>query len=136
MDKNLHEKLKKEAIARMERLKLDSAVIAKFVDDDIINCTSNVYLPPLSWEWVIQLIEDFQESHNSLVFYAILSDTNYGKMLSLLFVSSNEDEWHDEKAALYRDFPYAYVYNLTYPQNSEYGTIKIENNAGQITRVK
>ena len=58
---------------------------------------NNFFCAVLYWldnneEWV-DLVNKFEEKTNNLVYHAQFTRTSYGDMLSLFFVSSEEEEW-------------------------------------------
>lgn len=76
----------------------------------------------------------FEEESGSLVYHALLSRTAIGRMLALLYVSRDEEEWGMDRADLAEGRACAYVCNLDDPQLSEYGGIAFEVAGGGIVR--
>lgn len=81
-----------------------------------------------------KLKKDFELKYGALVYHAQLVHTEIGDMLSLLYVSKNEEEWNLDKNDLLHGQTYAYVYNLTCPDDSEVGLIGIRPVNGGVTR--
>ena len=59
----------------------------------------------------------------TIQYHAIESITPFGLMLSLLYVSSHEDQWEIEKEQ--NDIILSYTINFTYPKHSEFGDIVV-----------
>lgn len=57
------------------------------------------------------------------VYHAIESMTGFGTMLCLLYVGPDADEW--EMQRLNGDYLYSYIVNLSVPDFSEFGEIKV-----------
>lgn len=79
--------------------------------------------------------ENFEKENNCLVYYGIYSNSNIGKILSLLYVSNYEEEWELDRSDLKEGFPLAYVYNMTYEPDSEFGSIGIKAANGGFIRI-
>lgn len=63
-----------------------------------------------------RICQEFEEKYGAYVYHAIESETIYGKMVALLYVSKNEQEWEYER--LSADYITAYVYNFTDEQGA------------------
>ena len=90
-------------------------------------------------------VKTFEEKYNCMVYHAIHSYTEFGELLSLLYVSSDVEEWQEDNADLkekVEDYsgnkfynPFAYVINRTDPDCSEFGRIGIVPAHGGIKRI-
>ena len=76
----------------------------------------------------------FEEEYNAVVYHVIHSHTNFGELLSLLYVSEHEEEWEYDREDLEEGIAVAYVENLTYWDCSEMGSIGIEPRNGGLAR--
>lgn len=113
---------KKEAIKRMKALGIIDDTIQQFEQADLVSYSlrgGNYWLDN-SFK---QLVAEFEEKHDYLVYYAILSYTAIGKMLSLFYVSNREEEWSGDWKELNEGFQMSYVFNLDIPEYSEFGLI-------------
>lgn len=73
-----------------------------------------------------QAVKEFETKHpNYLVYHAIESITTQGKLLSLLYVSDDKEEWESERLQS-DNFIMSYVLNLDNPDLSEFGYIAID----------
>lgn len=84
--------------------------------------------PELQYEVV-----SFENRNNVLVYYGIYNETDCGNMLSLLFVSEDEDEWEMDREDLIVGYPLAYVRNIS-EDFGEIGSIGIEMGNGGLLR--
>lgn len=80
---------------------------------------------------------ELEEKYNVYIYHAIESFTNYGRMISYLYVSKYEEEWNGECIL---DKPYdnylpAIVYNFD-GDFDEVGSIKIASVSGAIVRIE
>lgn len=116
------QRYKKEAIKRMKALGIIDDTIQQFEQADLVSYSlrgGNYWLDN-SFK---QLVAEFEEKHDYLVYYAILSYTAIGKMLSLFYVSNREEEWSGDWKELNEGFQMSYVFNLDIPEYSEFGLI-------------
>ena len=130
MSKSREDK-KVEAIERMRLLKIFPQTISQFEKSDLVSVSE----PPFgAFFWVDdfqkELIEKLEKERNILVYMGILSYTNFGRMLSLLYVSDYEEEWEDDRSALKNMESVAYVYNYDTPDTSEAGWIGLKYTIG------
>lgn len=85
---------------------------------------------------IVPKIKAFEETYKVEAYAAIYSDFGeIGKHLTLLFVSNYKDEWENDKKWLEKMQPFAYVCNLTYPEYSEFGTVVLKCQDGEVERI-
>ncbi|MEB5953086.1 hypothetical protein [Enterococcus innesii] len=123
----------KEAIKRMKALGIIDDTIQQFEQADLVSYSlrgGNYWLDN-SFK---QLVAEFEEKHDYLVYYAILSYTAIGKMLSLFYVSNREEEWSGDWKELNEGFQMSYVFNLDIPEYSEFGLIGFKPIFGGLIR--
>ena len=129
--------MKKEALSRLEdmtrKLHLNPHIVDYFKQDRIYysyttfmgGCINTVTYDPR----FPRIIADFERMYNCYVYHAILC----GDMLSLLFVSSYESDWPEER--LHSDGTICtYTHNFSEPDFSEIGYIGITSDNGAIIR--
>lgn len=133
---------KDEAIKRLEILKLHPNVLKEFKKEGTIYYSerlNQIFDGLLYWVSNVkeyeQVIKEFEEKHNALVYHAQLAKFEFGTCLSLLFVSQYAEEWEQDKQDLEIMHPYAYVVNLDIPEYSECGRIGIVRKNGGISRI-
>ena len=78
-----------------------------------------------------RLCREFEEKHGTYVYHAIESETIYGKMLAMLYVSKNEQEWEYER--LINDYITSYVYNFS-DEEGTFGDIFLASVDGALVR--
>lgn len=72
-------------------------------------------------------VKDFEAKHpDYIVYHAIESITAHGKLLSLLYVSSDKEDWESERLESNNNIM-SYVFNLDNPDLSEFGYITIDD---------
>ena len=135
-----------EAVARMKILEMDKNLIKEFNEEEKLyysdpqgflfwfkNATSKrnqKYVPKA----VFDALKSFEKRTGCLVYHVIHSFNEMGTMWSFMYVSKDVDEWKFEKEDLENGFLYAYVYNCTYPELSEAGSIMVRPQSGGVVR--
>ena len=75
-----------------------------------------------------------ERAFNAVVYFAILSHTNFGACLSLMFVGKHEDEWDRELKDLKDGSCFTWTENLDCPECSEFGIIGFKQSMGGLVR--
>lgn len=125
---------KGEAIERMKILQLHPNTIEEFKDDDTLNASFHGILYFLTDEQK-ERVREFEEASGGVVYHVIQTFTEFGEMLSFLYVSKYPEEWGCDRMDLELDEPMVYVANVTDENCSEYGHIGIREFAGGVLRV-
>ena len=127
-------KQRTEALKRMEMLHLHENVIDDFKEISLLNQSEHGGI--LYWVEgeMEKKIREWEEKTGNLVYHVIHDYTEFGELLSLLYVSAYEDEWEMERDDLVDGYPLAYVMNLTDDWCSEYGSIGIRPQWGGVVR--
>ena len=135
------EKKIKEAMKRMKKLQLLPQIIEEFGEHpELVQYSEPTPLGGiLYWiknepEWM-KKVEEFEKENNAVVYHAIHSYTNYGEMLSLLFVSDYEEEWEMDNEDIEDGYVMTYTINFDDPICSEFGTIVVRPAMGGLKRV-
>ena len=127
-------KQRTEALKRMEMLHLHENVIDDFKEIALLNQSE---LGGILY-WVEgemeKKIREWEEKTGNLVYHVIHDYTEFGELLSLLYVSTNEDEWETDREDIQDGYALAYVMNLTDDWCSEYGSIGIRPQWGGVVR--
>lgn len=138
---DIREKQTQEAVRRMKMLRLHPNAINDFKGatyendgEKLINYSEYGVLYWIEDEEWKNIIATFEEEYDCVVYHAILSHTTCGDMLSLLYVSSTEEEWDMDRRDMMYGYVYAYVSNLSCPSLSEIGSICIEPRFGGVIR--
>ena len=127
-------KQRTEALKRMELLNLHENVIDDFKEIALLNQSEHGGI--LYWVEgeMEKKIREWEEKTGNLVYHVIHDYTEFGELLSLLYVSQYEEEWEMERDDLVNGYPLAYVMNLTDDWCSEYGSIGIRPQWGGVVR--
>lgn len=128
------EQMKQEALARMKLLKLYSVLLEDFEDGKISYSEGEFGRLYRVKRKVEEVIQKFENRTGYLVYHVINNDTSIGHMLTLLYVSTEMDEWAADKQDLQEGCPLAYVENLTYPDCSEFGSVGVKPFNGGVVR--
>ena len=102
-----------EALIRMKRLGLHGNVIREFKNNEKLNMSE----PPfgaLFWmdEKYQEPIKEFEEKFNCLAYHVAHNHTEFGELLTILYVSSHEEEWVMDMIDLENGTPLCYVINI------------------------
>ena len=126
---------KAEAVDRMRRMDIIEDAIIQFHEEDTVMVSENPF-GFLFWLNAEQkkLVKEFEEEYNGLVYLANLCNTEFGKLLSLFYVSDHEEEWDMENEDIESGYAMVYCINMTYPDLSEFGTISFQSVNGGIRR--
>ena len=129
------EEKKQEAIERMKLLRMHENVIREFREEDKLNLSENGGL--LYWldDNQREVVKDFEQRHNAVVYHVIHNFAEFGELLSLLYVSDAVDEWEMDRQDLKENTTLAYVRNLDDDMCSEFGYIGIKPKIGGIVRI-
>lgn len=83
-----------------------------------------------------RVVKSVEGTYGCQVYAAIYNRyEKLGDMLTLLTISSDESDWEQEREELKEMRPIAYVYNLTYPGFSEWGTVLLRMNENVLERI-
>lgn len=129
------EKKKEEAIQRMKELGIINGAIKQFKDDDIVMVSE----PPIGGLYWLddeqkKIVDDFEKENDALVFMVVKAFTNFGDMLSLLFISDYEEEWEMDRDGIKDNIVMSYTINETNPELSEFGSIGVKRVGGGLIR--
>ena len=128
--------IKNEAINRInaliEKCKLNPNVLKYFKEDKVYYSylTASGFMgsiDTISYDKDYeQAVRDFEDKHpDCIVYHAIESITTQGKLLSLLYVSSDKEDWESERLESNSSIM-SYVLNIDNPDLSEFGYIAID----------
>lgn len=135
MIKATRTELKNEAVKRMKLLEIHCNAIEEFDMEDRLNVSE--FMGILYWlntKDVLREIKEIEEKYEVMVYHVILTNTEYGKLYSFLYVSEDVEMWEQERKDIYDNWPCCYVYNQEYPYDSEFGGIKIDKINGGLMR--
>lgn len=138
---------KQEALERLTILQkqygLMETVLKEFKEDNTIyyseyinqNIQGILYWVSNKDEYT-EIVEEFEKKNNALVYHIISTPVIYGgTLLSMLYVSKNQDEWKRDREDLKDGLPLAYCINLADPEMAEVGGIQIKGANGGICQI-
>ncbi len=126
--------LKQEAIQRMQQLKLDDSVIELFQSSNSLVCSENgkfVEVP----EAILQQLRTWEKEFNNIVYHVIHSKLYGFETYECLSVSPYPEDWEYENDRLKEGWPMSHSINITIPDFTESGTIKVEKFKGSLMRI-
>lgn len=82
-----------------------------------------------------EIISKFEEETGYKVYHLIHNIFEFGECYTILFVSTDESEWKEDKEDLKEGYTFAYVKNLDDDFCSEYGSVAIKPNIGGLVRI-
>ena len=128
------EAMKAEALERMKLLKLDRRPVREFREERTLNLTEQ--FGSLFWlnEEQEKLVRDWERKTGYLVYRVIHTCMEFGDTLSLLYVSTFQEEWAQDRRNIRDGEALAYVMNLDDDACSEYGYIGIRPMFGVVIR--
>lgn len=130
---------KQEAIKRLKALEVMDDVLTAFVNDDIVYKSEylNRVFPAVLYHLDTteqQIVSDFEKECEALVYHVQKVSTDFGDLYSLFYVSSERSEWKADNDDLADGYAFVYVYNASYPELSEFGSISFEPAMGGVVR--
>lgn len=146
-NKELREKQKQEAIKRLEILQKEymvhKNVLNEFKADETIYYSENFrgYQQGILY-WLhnkdefIKVVKEIEEKRNIYVYHCILNHYRDDRdVLTMLYVSADEEYWENEIQELADGCPCSYVHSFSFPEFSEFGSVAITGVNGGINRL-
>ena len=137
----LKTKQKQEALKRMRMLQIMPQVIKDFEKNDRVYYSERLNsMFPATLYWLdnhkeyVDLVNEFEKEHNALVYHAQLTHTNFGDLLSLFYVSKDEEYWSLDRKDIINGQIYSRVLNIQDDFLSDFGTIGIKSAMGGVVR--
>lgn len=125
-----------EAIERMKLLKLDNSCIEAFVKGKVWESEGYGALYEVNQKEQ-DLIDNFEKNHpNCLVYHMIHNVFEFGECYSMLYVSSDTDEWEQDKQYIKDGYTFAWVENVDLDWCSEFGSIAVKPSFGGLIRLR
>lgn len=114
-----------EALLRLKNLGLSDKVIQAFCDEGTVMVSDEGTIRTLdSTEY--EMVQNFEHNKGYIVFHCVKGNTEYGQMLSLLYVDTCSDEWVQTGIEMIENgMSLTYAANQDFPELSEFGSIGI-----------
>lgn len=136
------QEMKDEAVRRMRELGLMEDVIKSFDENTDHVWVSENPLGALYWAWkgsgytyediAVDLAEQIR-GYGHLPYHGVMVQTEFGPILSMLFVSNEKEEWEDELSRNEDSF-IAFAFCNTNGQGLDWGDIIVKPRIGGIIR--
>lgn len=132
---NIKEEIMQECLTRMELLKLDRSCISAFRHGKVWESEGIGALYEVNEEEQA-IIDDFEKQHeNYKVYHLIHNIFEFGEVYSLFYVSTNKEEWKEDKEDIENGYALVYCKNVSDDFCSEFGSIAFKSNIGGLIRI-
>lgn len=128
------ELLKQEAIKRMKMLKINDDVVTIFNSSNKLLCSNYGFITEVPPN-ILQQIKDWEKRYGNLAYHVIYSKLFGYEIYNALSVSNYKEDWIYERRIINDGWAMAYTVNVTKPDFSESGSIKLYNFQGILERI-
>lgn len=126
--------MKLEAEERMLKLGLPQNVIQRFLcDKSVLTLSDNTHSGSVP-EDILKAIDVYQDEFKNLVYHVVHSHFMGQETYECLSVSPYKDDW-DYETPDKNGWTMSHSINITHPENTESGSVKLENKNGVLVRV-
>lgn len=135
--------MKNEALKRMKKLNLMKEVIKSYKEggENSLYYSERINkMMPAVLYWVdnnkkyVDAVKDFEKKYGGLVYHCILTHTEFGDLLDMLYVCKTKNEWVQDNIDLLDRYVFVYSYNID-ECNGEFGTIAVRPVMGGLERI-
>lgn len=137
-------KQKQEAISRMQQLRIMPKVIDSFRRNNCVFFSERqsqmfnavLYRLDNNEEWE-KAVKDFEKEYGVIAYHCQLTHFEFGDVLSVLYVSNNEEDWPREREDLKDGYIMVKCFEVSYDNayDSDMGYIQVRPSLGGITRI-
>ena len=128
------EEMIEEAVSRMKVLSLHNNTITEFVEEGILNKSESVGILYFLNEEELEVVKELEQEYNGIVYHCIYVETDFGRLLSMLYVSADKRDWEEDREDLKQNYVYAATRNLSDRHILDFGCIGIKRNMGGLIR--
>lgn len=128
------ELLKQEAIKRMKMLKINDDVVNIYNLSNKLLCSNYGFITEVPSN-ILQQIKDWEKRYGNLAYHVIYSKLFGYEIYNALSVSNYKEDWIYERRIINDGWAMAYTVNVTKPDYSESGSIKLYNFQGILERI-
>ena len=125
--------MKYEAEQRMEALGLSKEVIKDFIDENILACSYNTHMMGVSPK-ILEEIKNYQAEFGNLIYHVVHSHFMGQETYECLAISPYMEDW-DYEFPDEKKWTMSHSINITHPENTESGSIQLENKNGVLVRI-
>lgn len=127
------EKIREEALWRMEKLKIHPIVIEEYKNGNLgVSDGDRVKKVP---ENIQKMIDEWEERFNNKVYHVIHGFLGWYEIYDCLSISPYEEDWDYEREIMDTNWVMAHGFNLTCPKYSESGSILVKSENGILKRI-
>ena len=142
ISEELKKEMKQEAIERLKILEEKGQVknvLKEYKEDETLYYTENTRLGGiLYWvdnkEELVQAVKEVEEKYDILVYFAIETMTEFGRLFDMLYISEDKETWEEDKQELRNGYAMSYCKNFDDEMCSEFGEIAIRVISGGAVR--
>jgi hypothetical protein len=144
------EEMKQEAVRRLKMINYYAPAIERFEKEGVIMFSEGALakivfenegktsehladmrgmlyeITPDSEPKFYKAVKDFEQENECLAYAGIHTKTEFGELLTILYVTIHKQEWGMDNEDLKEKAPCAYVVNFDTPEFSEFGSVGIE----------
>lgn len=131
------ERMKAKALKCLKTLRVATPYIEDFEKNGKVNIFEKLYGYALEEnEAVAEKLIEVEEKYHALVYAVVHSELYFGDCYNFLFVPDDPDEWDYivDRTGFMQHNVVAYVWNMSYEDNSEAGTITCLSGSGGLSR--
>ena len=125
--------MKDEAYKRMAMLGLSKDVIDTFSNGKLL-CSDRDCITEVPKN-ILERIEEWQNKFGNLVYHVVHSEFMNCETYNCLSVSCYKEDWDYERHLICDDWVMCHSINMTFPENTESGSIEVININGILIRV-
>lgn len=128
---------KEEALKRMQALELLPECIDAFKNNDNVWISEGkgILFELSQRPEILEEIKRFEAKYDALVYHCTLTHFNEDILVSMFYVSDEKDEWYLDWDDMQDNYACVYTVNLTYPTDSEIGSIQYRKINGGVQRI-
>ena len=126
--------MKKQAVKNMQALGLDDKAIKSFEKDNKVYCSEGGYLVEVPGK-IKQKIYEYEKTYGFLVYHVIHSILWNYETYECLYVSCYEEDWAYDDMLTETSWVMSHSENLTVPDFTEAGSIKVKNYNNTLVRI-
>ena len=131
----MKDKIFNEAIERMKLLKLSSQCINAFKKGKVWESEGFGALYEIN-EKEQEIVDKFEKQWEGYKVYHMIHNVyEFGECYSLLYVSTDIEEWEQDREDINEGYVFVYVENVDDPICSEFGSIAVRSQIGGLVRL-
>lgn len=126
--------MKLEAVGRMKTLGIPEYVIKRFEMKDWLHMSDNTTIEEDIPEEILNKIKEYQDEFKNLVYHVVHTHLFGQETYECLAVSPYKEDWSYEFPDK-KGWTMSHSINITHPENTESGSIQLENKNHVLVRI-